>query len=290
MPPRQFNGMKLRIARRRTGLSQERFGARLGLSKATIVQYEKFGVAGGSAPPPERLPSIAEALGADLETMFPRVGEPDLADLRADAGLTQAKAAELLRTTRVPLSQAENGSRKLPLELRAKAAALYGVTPEELEAAETRSSPKGRSGPFEAGDLPAETLSEKIRAVLADRPQVTDEAVAAAVNHAAGSSLGPQDIAALRSRTRAAEEVFAGLPMGAVREGLASALGVTPFDFMPGQQVEQQVMAGLQYLADQRGGGPRMAARGETIIAPEMYDVLVELLARQAPEQGSKGA
>ncbi|GAA3086527.1 hypothetical protein GCM10020000_86500 [Streptomyces olivoverticillatus] len=240
-----------------------------------------------SAPPQDRLPTIARALGVDLDEHFRRYEAPNLADLRADAGLTQGRAAEKLGITRLPLSHAETGRKPLPSGLFQRVAVLYGVTPDELSAAQDRSL--GISTPSRSQvQLPTAPCGQvslfdvRVRRYLTSRPMVSNEDVAAAINRAAGASISPADIEDLRNGARGTESVFAGLPEGPVREGLAVALGVAPYDFLPDEQVAQEALDRLLYLTSERGGdGLTLAARGESkSIAPEMMAKVSELLVR----------
>ncbi|PAU46396.1 hypothetical protein CK936_24320 [Streptomyces albireticuli] len=265
--------------RRSAGLRQVDLAKMLGVSKTAVVDWENE-----HSPSAERLPAIAEALGVDLDVLFPRLGQPDLADLRADARLTQSKAAVALGTTRVPLSQAETGKKRLSPTLLESAASLYGVTQEELSAAQERSFGVVASSPVRTEPSPR-TLSEKIHAYLEGRPKVTNDDVATAVNRATGANLVPQDVEDLRTRARTAEEVFAGLPMGPVQQGLAEALGVTPFDFMPGTQVEEELLERLDYLTRRREGIAIGARGGTRSISPEMVATITDLLLRKSGKQ-----
>ncbi|WP_229348056.1 helix-turn-helix transcriptional regulator [Streptomyces sp. UNOB3_S3] len=265
--------------RRGLDLTQAALATILGVSKTAVVDWEKDDE---HCPPPERLPAIAKALGEDLDVLFPRYGPPDLADLRADAGFTQSKAAEVLGTTRVPLSNAERGKKPLSPDLLVRMAALYGVTAEELADAQERSRDTVTAAPVTMLRAP-QGLDEKLRHLLECRPKVTSTDVAAAVNRKTGAGLEPQDIEDLRTRTRSAEQVFAGLSLAAVRDGLAEALGVAHFEFMDREEVEQDVIDALAFLTDKREGGVTVAARGATRgVSPEMVATIKELLLRNS--------
>ncbi|MFC4517320.1 helix-turn-helix transcriptional regulator [Streptomyces ehimensis] len=265
--------------RRGAGLTQADLAKLLGVSKTAVVDWEKDDE---YFPPPERLPAIAKALGEDLDVLFPRYGPPELADLRADAGFTQSKAAEALGTTRVPLSNAERGKKPLSPDLFARVASLYGVTAEELAAAQERSRGNVAPAPVKV-PVPPRGLNEKLHHLLECRPKVANADVAAAVNHKTGARLEPGDIEDLRTRTRSAEQVFAGLPIAAVRDGLAEALGVAPFEFMDREEVEQDVIDRLAFLTDKREGGVSVSARGATRgVSPEMVATIKELLLRNS--------
>ncbi|WP_052230223.1 helix-turn-helix transcriptional regulator [Streptomyces sp. CT34] len=282
MPPRQFNGPGLRTMRRGAGFTQAVFAKMVGVSKTAVIDWEKDDE---QCPPPERLPAIAKALGEDLDVLFPRFGPPDLADLRADAGFTQSRAAEALGITRVPLSNAETGKKPLSSDLRIRVVALYGVTADELAEAQKRSFSTMTPAPMPTHQTPR-GLTERLRFLLECRPKVTNADVAAAVNQTTGAGLEAQDVEDVRTRARSAEQVFAGLSMGAVREGLAKALSVAPFEFQDGEEVEQEVLDRLAFLADKREGGATVNARGAAHgVSPEMVATIKELLLRKSGKQ-----
>jgi transcriptional regulator with XRE-family HTH domain len=116
--------------------SQSELGAVLGVGTNAVSRWETA----QATPPPERLPGIAAALEADLDDLFPRLEPPNLADLRCDAGMTQADTVAVTKT-RSPMSvrAAERGKRPLPEAFHQALARAYGVTVPELLAAQKRS-------------------------------------------------------------------------------------------------------------------------------------------------------
>ncbi|MEU1630679.1 helix-turn-helix transcriptional regulator [Streptomyces sp. NPDC020096] len=277
MPPRQFDGQRVRDARRAARLTQGDLGEILGLSKTAVGDWEN----GKKSPNADRLPSIAKALGQRLDTLFPRLGDPDLSDLRCDAGYTQGDAAKALGIHRPPLSLAENGESRLSPSLVPRAAKLYEVSVEELEAAQDRSFGILTTS-ASAPQTPC-TLGEKISFLLQSR-QVTDEAIAAAINAKAHAEIiEPAAVEALRTEALPAQEVLEGLPMATVYEGLAEALGATPLFFQSGEEVERDFMERLRFLSLVRREGVNVAARGaEQGISSDMLATVAELLQREA--------
>ncbi|OLZ70480.1 transcriptional regulator [Streptomyces sp. IMTB 2501] len=136
MPERTFDGRELRNRRVLLRQSQSGLGAVLGVGTNAVSRWET----GQATPPPERLPGIAAALDVALDDLFPRLEPPNLADLRCDAGMTQADTVAVTKT-RSPMSvrAAERGKRPLPDTFHEALAAAYGVTVPELLAAQKRS-------------------------------------------------------------------------------------------------------------------------------------------------------
>ncbi|MFC0844678.1 helix-turn-helix domain-containing protein [Streptomyces noboritoensis] len=286
MSARQFSGLRLRVARRAVGQRMQDLGASVGVGKGTVADWENS----KSVPPPERLPAIAEAVGRNVDVLFPRLGPPDLADLRADAGHSQTQAANALDTSRLPLSNAELGKRRLAADIAERAAVLYGVTLEELEAAQDVSFGILPSSGVATGQPVLGTVGEKLRALLRTRP-VSDEDLAAAINRKAQAAIvTPALIEALRTEEQPAEEILAGLPVETVYEGLAEALDVPPFHFQTGEQVEQDLLARLRFLAQGREGGVTVNARGGGAgISDEMLAVVTDLLVRELGKGDASG-
>ncbi|MGP9017585.1 helix-turn-helix domain-containing protein [Streptomyces sp. BR1] len=279
MSSRQFSGRGLRVARRAAGKRLQDVGASLGVSKVSVADWEN----GKSVPQPERLPAIARAVDQDVDVLFPRLGPPDLADLRADTGHSQTQAALALGVSRLPLSNAETGKRRLAPDLAQRAAVLYGVTAEDLASAQDISFGILPSRHLIQEESVPHTVGEKLRTLLRKRP-VSDEDLAAAINRKAQADIiEPALIEALRTEVQPTEEILAGLPVGTVYEGLAEALDVPPFFFQSGEQVEQELMARLRFLTQVREGGVSLAARGAGKgISDEMLAVVTDLLIREA--------
>ncbi|MFC9856197.1 MULTISPECIES: helix-turn-helix domain-containing protein [unclassified Streptomyces] len=287
MPSRRFDGRRLREVRRAADMHQRVLAQGLGLgSHAPVATWE-----GGRAfPPAEKLPKIAQLLGQDLDVLFPRDGDPDLVDLRCDAGYSQGAAADAARVlSRFLLGSAERGVRRLDAGAVAMLAELYGVTSEELRAAEARSFgesvPSHRSAP---GKTPTEGFEALLQAAFPGA-DVSDSDVASAVNAKLGSALvQPAQIAALRAGT-AATDVFSGLARRIAFEGLGAVLGVSPIVFEDGASVERRVLEDIRYLAEQRDIA--LAARGgEGGVSPAMLSVLNELLAAENAHEQDGGS
>ncbi|WP_326650520.1 MULTISPECIES: helix-turn-helix transcriptional regulator [unclassified Streptomyces] len=136
MPDRVFDGGKLRDRRVIKRLSQATLAEGLHVKVNAVYRWEN----GLAAPPPERLSAIAAFLDADLNELFPRTESPNLADLRCDAGMTQADTARYTNTSSpMPVRAAEQGKRPLSDQAVTALAAAYNVTRAELLAAQRRS-------------------------------------------------------------------------------------------------------------------------------------------------------
>ncbi|WP_411140922.1 helix-turn-helix transcriptional regulator [Streptomyces sp. x-80] len=275
MAVRQFDGRRLLAARRAAHFQQHELGKSLGLSKTPISEWERS----LSAPPPDRLPAIARVLGQDLDVLFPRIGPPDLKDLRCDAGYTQAEAAVKLGISRLPLSNAEGGKRRLNEKYVQPLADLYEVSREELEAAQGRSF-SGSTTSAAAGRMP-QTLGEKITYLLQRKRALSDQELADAVNARAGfPAVDAERIQALRTDSGSAE-VRAGLPPDSLFAGLADALGVQSYFFDTREEIERQIIDRLHFLNFWRGDGITVAARGAGRgVSAEMLATLSEVLVR----------
>ncbi|MGW2539531.1 helix-turn-helix domain-containing protein [Kitasatospora sp. NPDC001574] len=290
MPARQFDGQVLRIARRARDLSQEALGRAegVGVEQPTVAKWES----GAMFPDPERLPSIARALGGQLDELWPRDGAPDLADLRCDAGFPQRRTGELIGTkSHIPVSNAERGVRRLAEAFVPRLAEAYGVSAEQLLAAQDRSfgvQPAANRTPS------PRTLAEKITYLLettfpGGRP--ADVQIAAAVNaHAGVDVVSASGIEALRTGTPPPSEVLAGLAAGVVLEGLAAFFGVTALYFQSDEDLERQVVDAISLLA-MRGSADdfALAARGaHGGLDPAMLAKIADLVAEAQRQAGSR--
>ncbi|MFF2657319.1 helix-turn-helix domain-containing protein [Kitasatospora sp. NPDC058032] len=260
MPARKFDGQVLRTARRALDLSQEALGRSEGID---VDQSAVAGWESGGFPQPERLPAIARALRQPLDTLFPRDGLPDLADLRADAGYTQRSTGALIGTkSSIPVSNAERGVRRLAEAYAQRLAEAYGVTEKQLLAAQDRSFGVAPTAPSVPRSL-AEKLTYLREATFpGGRP--TDAQIAAAVNAYAGVEvISASAVEALRTGTPPPAEVLAGLAAGVVLEGLADFFGVTPLYFQSDEELERQVVNAIGLLAVRAGSEDfALAARG----------------------------
>ncbi|WP_254394007.1 helix-turn-helix domain-containing protein [Streptomyces buecherae] len=273
MPARHFDGRRLRAVRRAADLSQMDVARALGFtSTGTVAGWE----AGERRPAPERLPALARALGSDLDDLFPRGGPPDLADLRCDAGYTQAQTRTIMGTRSAgPVAQAERGRRPLPQRFVEPLARAYGVSTEQVLAAQARSM--GQEMPEEVRP-PSSAVAQKVSNLLAaseagGAPR-TDEEVAHAVNGAAGGQVvTASEIAAMRTGQ-------AGHIPTPVLDGLATALGVPPRSLRPDEEAVREIAQELQALAELRGGPiSHLAARGSGgQLSPRVVAAITDLL------------
>jgi transcriptional regulator with XRE-family HTH domain len=282
VPPRRFDGRRLRAVRRSADMHQRELAKELGLgSHVPVATWES----GRGFPPAEKLPGIARVLGEDIDELFPRDGDPDLVDLRCDAGYSQSKTAELLKVvSRFQLGMAERGARRLDESAVPALADLYGVSVEELEAAQARAF--GEVVPTEAV-VPtrrtlADTLDELIGAAFPE-DEPTAEDVAAAVNAKIGAEvLSAEQVAALLSG-RPATEIFNDGVRAVVFEALGLYFDVSPMVFRDSQSIERRVLEDIRYLAAQHD--ITLAARGgEGGVSPAFLAVLNELVAGESGE------
>ncbi|MEI5101844.1 helix-turn-helix transcriptional regulator [Streptomyces sp. PmtG] len=261
MPERSFDARRLRAARAAAGMTQTGLSKALGVSRSAVTTWEN-----GRGPDPERLPAIARTLNWDLNSLFPRRGAPDLADLRCDAGFAQYEIEKLVGS-KDAARRAERGIHRLSSALAPAFAAAYGVTEDELRAAEDRSF--GADDALAADDgahggtapIPT-TLAEKITYLLEHTyphgQGPSDADIAREVNQAAGTAVitadGVRDL-----RTGAVTETS---PV--IREGLAQTFGVTAFFFQPDDlTIVRTIVEGLQTLQLVRSGQiSHIAARG----------------------------
>ncbi|MDX2819926.1 helix-turn-helix transcriptional regulator [Streptomyces ipomoeae] len=266
MPARRFDAERLLLARRDARLKQSDIGQALGVSGARVSAWET----GRSVPDPERLPGLAQALGQDLDVLFPREGWPDLADLRADAGYTQAATRELTGTrTAGPVAAAENGQRRLAEEYEQRLADAYRVSREALRRAQERSfgievpepDESGQEAPVSAGarsegmTAVPKTFADKITHLLEQLPvRLSDAEIAARGNSRTGQQV-------------LTEELVRGLRTGQVTsasrevgEALAKAFDTTPLMWSEDADVqriitETLVLKGQIAAIAARGGG-----------------------------------
>ncbi|MFH8890655.1 helix-turn-helix domain-containing protein [Streptomyces sp. NPDC017949] len=271
MPVRHVDGHLLRKVRRAADLTQGEVADRVGVSVPAVVGWES----GKSLPDGEKLPALAQALGADLDELFPRLLPPDLADLRCDAGYSQYQTAAITGTRSAgPVANAERGRRRLSEKFLPLLAQAYGVSVEALLAAEERSfapappdaagapvrvsrpepEPGAGAGERRAG-LPG-TLSEKLTHLLAETytaPHPSDAVIAARGNAKAGRAVLSEDLVrGLRTGEveAASEEVL---------DALAAALAVPPLFFRSDDAEVHRIISGMRLV---RGGLAGIAARG----------------------------
>ncbi|CCK32103.1 hypothetical protein BN159_7724 [Streptomyces davaonensis JCM 4913] len=293
MPARRFDPNRVLLARREGGFKQTDVASHVGVSGARVSAWET----GRSVPDPEKLPRLAEALNRDLDDLFPRDGRPDLADLRADAGYTQAATKELTGTsTAGPVAAAENAQRRLAEEYEPKLAEAYGVSVEALRRAQDRSfgidvPEPGEAVPGAEGQEPRlrgeemlpETLAEKITYLLERLPiPPSDAQLAALGNDRTGREVLTEDLVRdLRTgKVSSAQDD--------VLDALAEALDTTPLIWSQDADV-QRIIGGTMLL---RGQISAIAARGgeEKGLPADLLDfILHEVDKARSEAQGGPG-
>ncbi|MBK3534756.1 helix-turn-helix domain-containing protein [Streptomyces sp. MBT56] len=262
MPPRQFDGSRVRAVRRGKDLGQKELAAEVGVSGPTVARWES----GQDFPKGEKLPAIAAALSQPLDALFPHDGPPDLQLLRCDAGLSVAQAAAILGTSRVPVSNAESGRRRLSDAYVQPLAEAYGVTEAELLAAQDCSfGLRPRTSRDDQASAPR-TIGEKINYLLqhgyVGQEAPSDEEIARVVNdHAGVTAVTTDDIVDLRTGvTTEASDV--------VRAGLAEALQVDAALFQDDAEVNpaaRELLEAIRFLGSiHRGQILGLAARGNS--------------------------
>lgn len=298
MPERIFDRAKFRARRRERNRTQLFIAEHLEVGEAAVAKYE----GGETTPPQEKLPMLADLVELELDELAPRPGPPNLADLRCDAGYTQKDTPAIIGTSSPsPVRKAENGVRRLSETFEQPLADAYGVTLQELRAAQERSF--GNEVPVVVPDVPVpapvvvadtdappQTVAEKITYLLertyvpAERP--SDEGLARAANKAAGRLLLNESLVrALRTgeQTEAGEDVL---------DALAAAMDVPPVFFRTNDREVAQIVARIKNVRQDFGV---MAARGGESggVPPELLqfisDTFAGLLGKQAggASQGS---
>ncbi|MFI7101878.1 helix-turn-helix domain-containing protein [Streptomyces sp. NPDC050161] len=277
MPPRQFDGTRVRAVRRGKDLGQKELAAEVGVSGPTVARWES----GQDFPKGEKLPAIAAALSQPLDALFPHDGPPDLQLLRCDAGLSVAQAAAILGTSRVPVSNAESGRRRLSDAYVQPLAEAYGVTEAELLVAQDYSfGLRPRTSRDDQASAPR-TIGEKINYLLqhgyVGQEAPSDEEIARVVNrHAGVTAVTTDDIVALRTGvTTEASDV--------VRAGLAEALQVDAALFQDDAEVNpaaRELLEAIRFLGSiHRGQILGLAARGNSAgLSAEMMATINHLV------------
>ncbi|MGK4906471.1 helix-turn-helix domain-containing protein [Streptomyces albus] len=273
MPARLFDGRRFRLARQAADLKQIDVALGAGLrSHFPVSSWET----GDAKPDPDKLPVLASVVGRDLDDLFPRQGDPDLADLRCDAGLSQQAAADALGTSRAPIGKAERGRRRLAPEYEAPLAAAYGVDVAMLRRAQERSFGNPVPEPAAAEDSASSTsalprtIAEKINYLLehtyTQHTAPSDDEIARQGNEKTGLSVLDTDLVRdLRSgaRTQADEDAL---------DALAAALDVPPVFFRSNDAAVHRIVSGVRLVT---GGLRGVAARGETEALPtELLDFI----------------
>lgn len=194
MPERRFDASGFRSARVLRAMTQAQVAAALGIKDQSVVsRYES----GDASPPAEKLPRLAALVGERLDDLFPRPGLPTLADLRCDAGMTQKDTTAVTQTgSPSPVRAAEGGRRKLAPHYVAPLAEAYGVSVEELLAAERRSFgedvPAAPQHPQVRQPVGPQSIARKITALLegaSEQERPTDTELAELGNARAGRTI-----------------------------------------------------------------------------------------------------
>lgn len=265
MPPRQFDGSLVRAVRRRRDMHQKELGELVGVSGSTVARWES----GKDFPKGEKLPAIATALDEPLDDLFPHEGSPDLQLLRCDAGLSVEEAAEVIGTSRGPVGNAESGRRMLNASYVQPLAVAYGVTEEELLAAQDRSFGVRTDSPRDDQEGVPRTIGEKINFLMqygsTGENTLSDAEIAQLVNqHSPGASVTAEGIGELREGTATAAS-------DEVRAGLAHAFQVPPWLFGDGTELSpmiQEFLEAVRFIGSiHQGQVLGLAARGNEILS-----------------------
>ena len=127
-----FSPDRFRLARQRARLTQEDLAIGADLDATTISHWET----GQSSPGPRQLARAAQVLGktvGDFLSTPPRART--LAQLRQQAGLTQADLARLLDMPTTTWAMVERGARRLQPDRVADIAQVLDTDPDDLVAA-----------------------------------------------------------------------------------------------------------------------------------------------------------
>ncbi|AJC54994.1 helix-turn-helix transcriptional regulator [Streptomyces sp. 769] len=289
MSQRLVDGRRIKVARIEAGLLQSQVGQALGVSDSAEANWEN----GKKRPDAEVLRALAKVLGKSVDVLFPREGLPDLADLRADAGIYQKDTGPLIGTkSHAPVSRAERGIRRLDPKYVPALAAAYGVREDSLLAAQERSF--GRDVP-EPGQGEPTSLADKIAFLLehlypGDQVAPTAGEIAQGVNEYAGAAvISETEVKGLLSGAQTTAKPI-------VYHGLAQVFGVEPMYFEPQHAVARQIYEGLRLLALAREGKVTRAVAngaGEEGVPAEVLafvnEVVVELQDRGLPAAGDEG-
>ncbi|MEU8620080.1 helix-turn-helix transcriptional regulator [Streptomyces sp. NPDC048623] len=275
MPDRVFDGGELRNRRVMKGLSQSSLAMGLHVKVNAVYRWEN----GLASPPPERLSAIAAFLDVGLDELFPRTELPNLADLRCDAGMTQADTASYTNTrSPMPVRAAEQGRRPLSDEAVTALAAAYKVTRAELLAAQRRSfgqPEEPKESPAPAAARVAHKL-ESLRTEVYGGVAPSDAHLASEGNRRSGSAaLTETTVRALRAGEIAE-------PEDAALDALARAHGVPPVYF---RQDDPEIDALILQARALRDRFTVMVARGAGQDMPkESWDQLRDFISETMEE------
>lgn len=287
---REFDVDRLQRVRQVRDIQKKDIAAAVGVTPPRVTAW----FSGDATPPPETLPDLAAALGEDIDDLFPREGMPDLRDLRCDAGVRLKDVPGVLDTlSPVPVKNAERGVRRLDKAFVEDLAKRYGVTVEELRAAEDRSFGEEAAPRAAASTGTPTTLAEKITQLLEhlpadDRP--SDARIAAAVCAKAGVAdlVRPSQIRDLRAGQKPAGELLAQVPEQVLYEGLGDVFDVPPHTFQSDEEVVQQVMETVRFLANHRQQVAELHLRGAEGLSTGMLTKLNALVEEFKAEEAAK--
>ncbi|MEU3909136.1 helix-turn-helix transcriptional regulator [Streptomyces goshikiensis] len=289
MPVRQFDGHLMRRVRRAADLTQGAVAERLGVSVPAVVGWES----GKSVPDGEKLPALAQALGMDLDELFPRRLPPDLADLRCDAGYSQYQTAAITGTRSAgPVANAERGRRPLSDSFLPLLAQAYGVSVPDLLAAQERSfNPRPdaqSSGAYdrrhEPSSEPAPPPPPTAQTAPADLPRTLAQKITHLLEetytarHPTDAQIAEHGNAQINAEVLS-EGLVRSLRTGSVDtapddvlDALAAALAVPPLFFRSDDAEVHRIISGMRLV---RGGLAGIAARGGSEELPaELLDFI----------------
>ncbi len=127
-----FDPGALRRLRRARGLSHDALGAEVGISRPSLISYEK----GSRGIGVHNLHLLGRALGVDvLELTTATRDTATIADLRARVGLSRTDLAGLLGIHRTMWARIELGNRRLRPELMSEVARVLEVSEDEVRQA-----------------------------------------------------------------------------------------------------------------------------------------------------------
>ncbi len=217
-PPRGFRGHGLRTLRQGAGVPVRRIARRLGITTATVYNWE----AGRVRIPPSHVPALASVLDTEVPALTrqliaapvtrPRPPVPPLRRLRRRTGLSQEAVAQRVGTTRHRIGAWERGEQQPPLWAVRRLAAVYGVPVSRVaRATGVVASPALDVRQWSRGDL-AEVLR-----TLRSWSGLTQRAVAARCgSHPSSVRAWESGRTVPRARSRERLERLYGLPPGAL--------------------------------------------------------------------------
>ncbi|MGW1194466.1 helix-turn-helix domain-containing protein [Streptomyces sp. NPDC002536] len=290
MPTRQFDGARVRAERRAADLRQDDVAKSMGVGRGAIAKWET----GATVPDAHKLPMLAKALGKPLDELFPRDGAPDLADLRCDAGYAQNETGRIIGAqSHIPVYKAERGIARLDDSYVKPLAGAYGVTVDELLAAQDRSFGVPAAAQSDERVRAPRTVAEKINYLLGNayfgQDPPTDAEIAQAINEEAGTTVATaDDVRALRTGT-----VTFASPV--ICAGLARAFQIEPAFFEDDAEVNpavREVLENMRFLWSLHEGQILgLAARGSSAglsagMIAKMNELVAELQEKLPDAQG----